>query len=149
MSKAEPSTPPPPSRAQAIAMTLVGVDWGARRIGLALKPAGQDWALPLAVLVVRDERQAIEELGQMLECRGAEGIVVGLPLHADPSQALEVRRFARRARTAAGPGRRWFFIDESLTSYQAESVEQAGSRQRRSDDLAAALILETFIEQCR
>ncbi len=63
--------------------------------------------------------------------------------------AGRVRRFCRRAREGTA-GVRWFFVDESLTSREADSISvDKGSRRRPTDDLAAKLILETFVQQCR
>lgn len=143
------NNPSRPSRDEAVALVLLGVDWGARRIGLAFKPAGQDWALPRAVLVSDTENEAIEALRRAIADSGAQGVVVGLPLNQDPAMAGRVRRFCRRAREGT-TGVRWFFVDESLTSREADSISvDKGSRRRPTDDLAAKLILETFVQQCR
>ena len=129
-------------------MRLLGIDWGARRIGLAIKPAGQDWALPRGVLYVADEGAAADALrGALAADTSVDGVVIGLPLHADPRQANAIRRSCRRARSGMR-GIRWFFTDEALTTRAAESraLESGGGA---ADDLAAQIILETFIAQCR
>lgn len=147
------SDQPPPAgparlaRAEAVAMTLMGVDWGRRRIGLAVKPAGQDWALPQATLAINNEKQALEFLRQAIDRAQAQGVVVGLPIHPDPSQAQEIKRFCRKARRETS-GIRWFFVDESLTTQAAETISQWQTGNRPADDLAAALILETFLQSC-
>lgn len=129
-------------------MALLGVDWGERRIGLAFKPAGQDWALPRAVLQVKDEQNAIEALRKTISEAGAQAIVVGLPINQDPAMAQRVKRFCRRVREGM-TGVRWFFIDETLTSQEAESINSLARERGPSDDLAAKLIVETFMQQCR
>lgn len=128
-------------------MTLLGVDYGRRRFGLAVKPAGQDWALPREVLHVTDPSTAVDGLQRALAETGAEAIVIGLPEHDDPTMAVEVRRFCRRARRRI-TGVRWFFVDETLTSQAAEAISIGGGRGRPSDDLAAKLILESFLLTC-
>jgi putative Holliday junction resolvase len=138
-----------------LAMTLLGVDWGRRRIGLAIKPAGQDWPLPSQTLTTGDEREAMDGLREAILRSGAQGVVVGLPLHPDPAQAREIKRFCRKTRQAI-TGVRWFFVDESLSTKAAEDLAQAHPlsagrlhrTDRPSDDLAAAIILETFIQSC-
>jgi putative transcription antitermination factor YqgF len=142
--------PPPPTRTQAVGMTLLAVDYGRRRIGLAFKPAGQDWCLPRQVLPVADPAAAGAALGRIVRESRADGVVVGLPVNPDPTMAAEVRRFCRRTRRAT-PGVRWFFVDETLTTEAAESMirDVPAKQQRPSDDLAAVLILETFIQGCR
>lgn len=150
-----------PTRSELLAMTLLGLDYGGRRVGVALKPAGQSLVLPRQVLVVRDEADAVAQVRAVLTETGAAGIVVGLPQHADPTQARAVKRFCRKAREGQS-GVRWFFVDESLTSQEARSISletpagsrahaggRAGSPGRPIDDLAAALILERFLLSSR
>jgi len=157
MSVEEPARPPsgaagaptgPPTHARAVAMTLLGLDWGARRIGLAIKPAGQDWPLPQATLTIAGEAQALEAVREAISRSGAGGVVVGLPLGPDPQQAREIKRFCRKAR-ARTAGVRWFFVDERLTTQAADALGLERSARRPTDDLAAALILETFLQSCR
>ena len=139
---------PPLSRADMTAMTILGMDWGARRIGLAIKPAGQDWALPSRVMHVRDETSAIQAVREAIGAGGVQAVVTGLPLHEDPAQAAQVRRFCRKAREQV-KGVRWFFADESLTTQQADTLSLDRPSHKPTDDLAASLILETFIRSCR
>jgi putative holliday junction resolvase len=143
-----PSPPPArPGRAEIVAWTLLGIDWGRRRIGLAIKPAGLDWALARGVLEPADEAAAIAALHELIRSETAQGVVVGLPLHPDPTQADEIRRFCRRARRATR-GVRWFFVDERLTSQAADSISLDSPSRRPTDDLAAVAILETFLQSC-
>jgi RNase H-fold protein (predicted Holliday junction resolvase) len=132
----------------AVAMALLGVDWGGRRIGLAFKPAGQDWALPRGILAYVEEQDSIAGLRKVISDSGAQGVVVGLPLNQDPAMANRVKRFCRRAREGV-TGVRWFFIDENLTSQEADSISLDKGHRRPTDDIAAKLIVETFIQQCR
>jgi putative Holliday junction resolvase len=128
-------------------MALLGIDWGRRRIGVAVKPAGQDWALPRAVLTAAGEPEAIEALVRAVEETAAQGVVAGLPCHDDPEMAQAVRRFCRKARGRTR-GVRWFFVDETLTTQGADSISLDRPSRRATDDLAAKLILETFLQSC-
>lgn len=128
-------------------MTILGVDWGGRRIGVAIKPAGQDWSIPKEILQVRSEDEAIVALRRVIADSGAGAVVVGLPIHPDGRQAAEIKRFCRKTRRNTH-GVRWFFVDESLTSEAADSITIKEGRGSSNDDVAAALILETFIASC-
>lgn len=139
--------PPPLTRAEAVGLTLLGVDWGRRRIGLAIKPAGQDWALPQGTLDVFNPTQARDGLREAIRRSGAEGVVVGLPFNPDPEQSRQIRRFCRKVRFATR-GVRWFFVDETLTTQAADDLSRQTAGRRPTDDLAALIILETFIAQC-
>jgi putative Holliday junction resolvase len=140
-------SPSRPARAEVVAMTLLGIDYGRRRIGLAVKPAGQDWVLPRQVLRVADEAEALAGVARAVAETGAQGVVVGLPWHDDPSMVREVRRFCRKARCRTA-GVRWFFVDEALTTQAADSISLDSPSRRPTDDLAATLILETFLQSC-
>jgi putative Holliday junction resolvase len=126
-------------------MTLLGLDWGARRLGLAIKHAGHEMILPKAVLTVRGEADALAQLRAAIAREGAQGIVVGLPLNADPAQARQIKRFCRKAREGM-TGVRWFFVDETLTTRGAEELAREAASAKPADDLAAAAILQRFLE---
>lgn len=139
----------PMSRADAVEMTLLGVDWGAARIGVAIKPAGQDWALPRGILTVRAEKDAIEALRREITEAGAQGVVVGLPLAPDGTDSVQsraIKRFCRKARQSV-TGVRWLFVDETLTTQAADELARETPGRRPTDDLAAKLILETFLSR--
>ena len=133
---------------EVVDRTVLGVDWGERRIGVAIKPAGQDWPIPKEVLHARNQDQAVAALRRTIADSGAEAVVVGLPVHPDGRQAAAIKRFCRRTRRNM-QGVRWFFVDERLTSETADSITIKDGRGRPNDDVAAALILETFIASCR
>lgn len=137
-----------PGRDEVVALALLGVDWGERRIGLAFKPAGQDWALPRAVLETRAEADAVASMRRVIADSGANAVVVGLPVNPDPMMVRRVKKFCRKVREGTA-GVRWFFADENLTSSEADSISLDGGRRRPTDDLAAKLIVETFVNQCR
>jgi putative transcription antitermination factor YqgF len=126
-------------------MTILGMDWGARRIGFAIKPAGMDYVLPREVLTVGHEEEAIVAVRGVIEGSAAEAIVVGLPLNQDPAQARVVRRFCRKTRRGM-TGVRWFFADEHLTTQAADSISKNRAEGDVTDDLAAKLILETWLQ---
>ncbi len=141
------AAPGRPLRKELVAMTVLGVDWGQRRIGLAIKPAGQDWPLPRRTLTVKDEARAIEALRHEIKANGAQAVVVGLPEHPDPTQAAEIKRFCRKTRQGMS-GVRWFFVDERLTTQRADELSLELPGHKPTDDLAAALILDSFIMSC-
>jgi len=88
-------------------------------------------------------------VARIIRERGVGIVVFGLPVHDDPAQAREVKRFARKLR-AGLKGLRCRFVDETLTTAEASAMKRASGLRRgksRQDDLAAALILESFLEQ--
>lgn len=131
---------------------VLGLDYGLRRIGMAIKPAGQRQALPLRVIEAEPPARAMEAIHDLLRERGVSAVVVGLPFDSDPHQARLTRKFVRKLREGVR-GVRWHFVDESDTTAEAHELRmEAGvsargrkGRSRPVDDRAAAVILESFL----
>ncbi len=116
---------------------LLGVDWGARRIGLAISDERQVFVFP------KFNVKSAEDITQVIKDENIVGIVVGLPLHSDGSESettSHVNKFADNL--ALLTNLPIIFIEENLTS--AEAAELAG-RDKDIDSIAAALILENAI----
>ena len=131
-------------------MRYLAVDYGAKRTGLAVCDAGERVVSPLAV--IQGQKDLIEKIRQVVAAENIEAVVLGLPLNMDGSEG----RQAQRVRTFAGQLQRQIgipvhFQDERLSSFGAEEKLQEiglsrGKRQERLDALAAAEILQTFLE---
>lgn len=135
---------------------LLGVDWGERRIGLALSDETRTLAQPLTTLTRRTgKRFPMRELLTLLEQHAVTGIVVGLPLDQEGAEA-EAATAARAlaadiARHSGQPVELW---DERLTTARALRAVRAmgGSTRGRKDDvdaLAAALLLQHYLDAKR
>ncbi|HEX2852873.1 MAG TPA: Holliday junction resolvase RuvX [Opitutaceae bacterium] len=133
-------------------MRCLGIDYGARRIGLSY---GDDLgvATPLAALTDAEEAKRWAALAAVVKLRRATDLVLGYPFNMDDSvgfKAKEVDAFAARLRAEfALPVH---LIDERLTSYEAESTIAKSKRRdvRASgiiDSRAATLILQDFLNQ--
>ena len=128
---------------------LLAVDWGDRRIGLALSDELGMIATPAGVVERRaGKRPPIAELIRRAEALEARGFVVGLPLDGngdDTPRALEARRVA--AELAKRTGLPVRLVDERFTTAAAlRSIhEMGGSTRGRKGDvdaLAAAILLQ-------
>ena len=137
-------------------MRLLGIDYGRKRLGLALSDEGGILASPLPARIrSRSETDDIAFLKDLTRERGVERIVVGLPLNMDGSSgemAEEALRFAALLEEEIGIP--VATIDERLTSVEADRVliEGGFSRQRRKglrDSLAAVLILQAYLDRLR
>lgn len=131
-------------------MRCLGIDYGAKRVGLAY---GDDIgvATPLPALVDADSAKRWTSLCGLVKQRRITDIVIGLPLNMDDSlgfKAKEVQAFAEKLRLATTLP--VHFVDERLTSYEAESsIAKSKRRDVRAsgivDSRAAALILQDFL----
>jgi putative Holliday junction resolvase len=139
-------------------MRVLGIDVGARRVGLAISDATQTLARPLATLSVNGRDDAVARVLIEIDRLGAEedglaAIVVGLPAKLDGSPSEETARVAAfvdmlAARTSLPIAR----MDERLTSREAESrlaLRERNWRRRKArlDAAAAAVILQDYLDQ--
>ena len=130
----------------------LGIDHGAKRIGVAVGTTADGIATPVAAVSAEPLERALEELLSLAAQYGAEAIVVGWPLNMDDSegpQGKRVRDFAQRLADAGGLDVRLW--DERLSSFQADQM-LAGSLTRkkkksRQDAVAAAVILQDFLSR--
>lgn len=136
-------------------MRLLGIDFGERRIGLAISDERARLAVPLTTLRRRDDRSAIGEIVAIARREGVGGLVIGEPINVDGSRgaaAERVGRFASRLEAASGmPCER---IAETLTSREAdERLRAAGvgasRRRERLDEVAAQILLQEALDRRR
>ncbi len=131
-------------------MRALGIDFGERRIGLALSDADGRWALPWRVIERRTDRRAIYRIADLARQEGIELLVVGEPRGLDGiagPAAERARRFGERLAAVTGLPVRW--VDEALTTVEArERLRAAGrdARQRR-DAVAAQILLQEALDQ--
>jgi putative holliday junction resolvase len=131
---------------------LIGLDPGAKRIGLALSDVQRRIASPYATLHRAKLKQNAAEIAAIAAREGAGGIIIGLPL--DEDQKLGPRAQAARDWAhglSAATGLPIAMIDESFTTADThEHLINAGiSRARRDeiiDKMAAAAILQRALD---
>ena len=130
----------------------LGLDLGSVRIGVALSDPLGITAQPLIVLKTAGALKDIEAIGELVERHEVTRIIVGLPLNMDGTesgQTAKVREFT--SKLAARLGTPLFFLDERLTSRQAERFLIEGDvrrekRREKIDKVAAALLLQAALE---
>lgn len=136
-------------------MRVLGVDYGARRVGLAVSDPTGTLASPVGTVQRRaGKRPPVHALAQIAEEYGVERIVLGLPLTLEGEEdawCREVRDFgtALAHRTGVAVA----YVDERFTSRQAERrIRTSGlPRSRRQekgrvDAGAATVILQAFLD---
>ena len=130
----------------------LGVDYGERRVGLAVSDELGMMALPLDILPVQSSRQVIGDVLRLCHEKQVAVIVVGLPLNMDGSRgpaAEAVERFVRELRRLGElPVEVW---DERMSSRQVERmlIDADVSRAKRKgivDKLAAQVILQSYLD---
>ncbi|MBL8023982.1 MAG: Holliday junction resolvase RuvX [Elusimicrobia bacterium] len=131
----------------------LGVDWGRRRVGVAVSDELGRMAHPLQTLEPKSLAGLIQALSDLARDRGASGIVLGLPKNMSGTEgesASAVRRLAERLERVGLPV---IFWDERLSSWEAESRLRDGPGMGRSkgrvDRAAATLLLQAFLDKKR
>jgi putative Holliday junction resolvase len=135
-------------------MRTLGIDFGERRIGLALSDEEGRFALPSRVVERTSDAAAIAEIATLAAAEGVAALVVGEPRRPADGAATAAGRRARSfgEKLAAATGLPVEWIDESLTSREAEArLRDAGARPRtrreRRDALAAQILLQEALDR--
>ena len=130
----------------------LGVDYGTKRVGLAISDSLGLTARPLAVV---PRSSVVDEVRSLVQEQDVVTIVVGLPtgLGGDEGMsASEARELAKELATATGVD--VVLRDERYTSRIAESaLLESGMRRRKRresvDKVAAAIILQDYLDSTR
>jgi putative Holliday junction resolvase len=131
--------------------TLIGFDFGERRIGVAVGETGTGIANPLGAIEADANDVRFREIGKLVDEWHPAGFVVGRPRHADDSEhavAKLAEKFARRLRARYNVP--VMMVDETLTSATAEASlreSRAGTKRKGDvDAVAAAIILQSYLD---
>jgi putative Holliday junction resolvase len=133
-------------------MRILGVDYGHKRIGLALSDETGTIAQALNYIDGGAAAKVSLELARLCDERKVAKIVVGVPLRLDgrPSEQTErtLAFIAELRRATTIPVAHW---DERLTSVQAERVLLEGNvrrsdRKQKIDKLAAQIMLQSYLD---
>jgi len=141
----------PPKTPQAIG-TLLGFDFGERRIGVAVGDNLVGIAHPLQTIDAESNDIRFAAIGQLITEWKPVRLIVGLPSHMDGKEhelTHLARKFARRLE-----GRFNLpvtLVDERLSSAEAsQNLKQAGIGGRKQkpmlDQVAAQLILQHYLD---
>ncbi|WP_193195338.1 Holliday junction resolvase RuvX [Nostoc sp. MG11] len=144
-----------PQEQQKPFISALGLDVGSKRVGVA----GCDRTGLIATGITTIERTSferdVEQMRQIINEREVQVLVIGLPYSMDGSlgfQARHVQKFATRlAKALKLPVE---YVDERLTSYQAEQMLIAENRSPSRhkgliDRKAASLILQQWLDARR
>lgn len=140
-------------------MRVLGIDYGDRRIGVALSDPTGTIASPLPTLHKRrGKRPPYRELREIAREHGVEAVVLGLPLSPEGTETewtAEVREVGQNLeRRLDVPVH---YVDERMTSARAERTVRKrmglprGEREKkeRVDAAAAVLILQSWLDRPR
>jgi putative Holliday junction resolvase len=132
-------------------MKYLALDYGTRRVGMAVTDPEGRMAFPRRTLSRRLRAAFFEELARALEEEKPDILVLGLPLRRDGSESLttrQARNFAASLKRRTSLPLYW--MEEELSSCEAErDLRESGRSGRKGfaeiDQQAAVRILESFL----
>jgi putative holliday junction resolvase len=131
---------------------LMGIDYGAARIGVALSDELQMLAHPAETISVAKTADPVARIAAIAREKNVERIIVGLPRHMNGSMgasANEARAFAAKLREIVPcEVRTW---DERLSTVAAHRVlRESGKSTRQTrgyiDQVAAQMLLQSYLD---
>ncbi len=131
---------------------ILALDFGVKRIGLALSDELRLTAQPYGTIECKDEEEDLQKLEAIVKEEKAGEIIIGLPKRLDGSlgdMAKQAKRFARLLRERLNvPVRTW---DERFSTHAAERALLDGNVRRKKrkqviDKTAAVWILQGYLD---
>ncbi len=121
---------------------ILGIDYGEKRIGLAISDESQTFARELSIV---SPREFFEQLDQIIEDGQIERIVLGWPLNMhgeETKKTQEVKSFKLEIEKITGLP--VAIIDERLSSVMAQKLPGG---KKDIDSLAAQILLQNYLDR--
>ena len=133
----------------------MGVDYGDKRIGVALTDALCIISSPYEVFQNLSLEQSLQHLNDLIKQFNVDEVAMGLPLNMDGSEGERAKihkDFGQKLSDLSGV--KVVFVDERLTSAEAEEllIQSKVRREKRKeliDKIAAQIILQTYLNQTK
>jgi putative Holliday junction resolvase len=137
----------------------LGIDYGAKRIGLALSDEGGEFAFPESIL--ENDKKTLDKIKALCQTKGVMALVVGesMNLVGQPNKIMkEINEFKEKLQDLGLPihSQKEFMtshLAEGLQRYMNEPVQDRArktkSEKKFLDDAAAALILQRYLDKTK
>jgi putative Holliday junction resolvase len=133
-------------------MRIAGIDYGTKRIGIAMADKSVGIAGPFQTYSRVSESADATYFRNLAERESIDRFVVGLPVHLDgreSQKSAEARQFGKWLHELTSIPVEYF--DERFTTSEAEAILEFGDltkkkRQARRDQLAAQIMLTAYLE---
>lgn len=128
---------------------VIGIDWGARRTGIAITDESREFVFVRPVVVALNSDDLVEKITHIINSENVSGVVVGLPLRMDGTESdttQNVRAFVNMLEKNLGVP--ICMLDETLSSASAQEdmgrVRRVDIKQKL-DSESARVILENAL----
>ena len=133
-------------------MKLLGLDWGSKRIGMAISTSSIGIALPLRTLSRASWTNDVSAIQNIIQTHNISMIIIGLPLLLSGKlgqQALDIKNAVTKLQTEIEIPINLF--DERLTTKQSykilkETQTKSSKIDEKIDEVSACLILQSYID---
>jgi putative Holliday junction resolvase len=131
---------------------MLGIDYGERRIGLAISDMLGILASPLETIISQGVRNNVDYIADIVQTKSIETVVIGLPLNMDGSEGKRVKStkfFGSVLQKVLNIP--VVYSDERLTTFEAnQKLKEAGvsldKREKIIDQVAAQIILQEYLD---
>lgn len=136
-----------PSRNEAEISSVLGLDFGKAKIGLAI--ADNETRMAFAFSTLKNDKNFLQKLGEIIENENIKTIVIGITRHEKDQQSAEEKmEFAKMVKKETGlvP----VFQEEMFTTKMAtENLKQSGQKNiaAKDDQEAARIILQSWLDK--
>jgi len=129
---------------------ILAIDYGKRKIGLAISDETLTIAQRLPILVVKNDAEAIKKIVSILDSsKQIDNILIGLPLglNLSPTQISKVvKEFTNKLRNKINEKISITFINEVLTSKKACIGKSRKFKKEKLDAEAARIMLQEYLD---
>lgn len=131
-------------------MKYLGIDYGEKRVGLAVTSKDEKIVLPYKTLKRLSKQQITDEIKNIVDELEVDAIVVGIPGEQDSLIVRQIQNFISLLKKKIN--RPIYTIDEQLSSFEAEyKLRERGLSSKKIkniiDQIAAQDILNTFLSK--
>ncbi len=131
-------------------MTILGIDVGGERLGVAIGDTETRLASPWGVVAARPEAKAFAALAELLHTERVERVVIGVPFllakrEQSTAQQETIRAWADRFHDTCKID--VVFEDETLSTALAATWQHDQGGKGKRDDLAALAILQSYLDR--
>jgi putative Holliday junction resolvase len=136
-------------------MRVLGLDYGLKRLGVAVSDELGITAQSLLVIERKNEKKDLEAIARIIHEYHIEKIVIGYPLLLDGSKGIQCEKVDRYAERLSAefnlPVIKW---DETLSTWEAdELMSEAGVKRRKRkklvDKIAAGIMLQSYLDRLK
>ncbi len=129
-------------------MRILGIDYGKKKIGLALGESDVRVAVPLEKIVNRGD-ETLREIAKLIKDEGIDLVVIGVPLrildHGNEAQTNKSRTFAAKLQPLISVS--IVEEDESYTTTESQRLMREEGATADEDALAAMIIVQSYLNR--